>query len=317
MATIVITGGTGLIGKALSKALLADGHSIIILTRNVSNALSSSPIEGLRYAAWDVEKKWIDADAISQADYIIHLAGANVADGRWTVKRKWEIQNSRIQSGETLVQALRTTPNKVKKVIAASAIGWYGPDKTIPNPTPFVETDKVDLSYLGETCLRWENSLEGINDLQIKKVTLRIGIVLTPAGGALKEFLKPLQYGIATIMGNGKQVVSWIHIEDLIALIKYSIANDTLEGVYNAVSPNPVTNENLVKTMAGLPFKNMLKKFSIVIKVPAILLKIGLGEMSVEVLKSATVSSAKIQSTGFNFKYDTIKTALASFINFE
>jgi uncharacterized protein (TIGR01777 family) len=315
MSTILITGGTGLIGKALSKKLLESGHEVIVLTRDVDRSVATNNINGLQFAAWDLNKKWIDAEALSKADTIIHLAGANVAEGRWTTKRKWEIQDSRISTGKLLVHSLSHTPNKVKKIISASAIGWYGPDKSVPNSSPFIETDAVDLSYLGETCLRWENALEGITALGITKVTLRIGIVLSPIGGALKEFLKPLQFGLATIMGSGKQIVSWIHIDDLVSLIEFSINNESINGIYNAVAPHPISNEQLVKTMASLPFKNVLKKFSVVVKVPALLLKIALGEMSVEVLKSATVSSQKIQAAGFSFKYDTIKKALVSFIN--
>jgi uncharacterized protein (TIGR01777 family) len=310
MATILITGGTGLVGKALSAHLLSKGHSVIILSRDKKKTKEISSDNKIQYAYWDLNSNWVDAEAIAKADYIVHLAGAGVADKRWSTSRKKEILDSRVNSGLLIANALATLPNKVKAVIGASAIGWYGPDPQIPNENPFKEDAPWHQSYLGDTCYQWENAISTIEALGIRRVTLRIGIVLSKEGGALKEFLKPLQFGLATVMGTGKQIVSWIHINDLVSLIDFSINSDAVSGVYNAVSPQPVSNKDLVKALAKAK-----GGFYFLAKAPAFVLKLVLGEMSIEVLKSATVSASKILSTGFQFQYSAIEKAMQSFFD--
>jgi uncharacterized protein len=302
MKTVLITGGTGLVGKALGLALLEKGYQVIILSRASDRA---STISNLTYATWNVEQQTIDADAVAKADYIIHLAGAGVADKRWTPKRKQEIVDSRTQSSLLIVDSLQKIENKVKAVISASAIGWYGADPVIPNLKPFIETDPADTAFLGETCKLWEQSIEPVTQSGKRLVILRIGIVLSKDGGALKEFLKPLKLGVAAILGNGKQVISWIHIDDLVRLFMAAIENEKMNGTYNAVAPIPVTNKELTLTLA-----KSKKNFFIPFHVPAFLLKLVLGEMSIEVLKSATVSAIKTETTGFAFKYPLITAAL-------
>ena len=306
MATILITGGTGLVGRALSKALLEKGHSVIILTRKIE-VMADHPQSknGIQWAQWNVESQTIDKDAVARADYIIHLAGAGVADKRWTKKRKQEILDSRVKSGALLVNALNKIENKVKAVITASAIGWYGADPVIPNPNPFLEDAPADTAFLGDTCRQWEQSIEPVTQLKKRLVKLRIGIVLSKDGGALKEFIKPLQFGVAAILGNGKQMISWIHIDDLVNMFMAAIENEYMNGIYNAVAPQPVSNKELTLELA-----RSRKKFFIPFYVPSFILKLMLGEMSIEILKSATVSSTKIHQAGFNFKFPDIKSAL-------
>jgi uncharacterized protein len=303
--TILITGGTGLIGKALTKALLLKGYNVIILTRN---AESMEGGEGLQYAEWNIEKQTIDTDALKQADYIIHLAGAGVADKRWTAKRKLEIQNSRTKSGALLVKVLQENPNKVKALICASAIGWYGADsssQTLTGKNGFEETAPAANDFLGQTCKLWEQSTDPLLQLNKRLVKLRIGIVLSNNGGALKEFKKPLRFGLATILGSGKQIISWIHIDDLVQLFIYALENENMNGVYNAAAPNPVSNKELILAAA-----KSRGKFYIPVYVPSLVLKLMLGEMSIEVLKSTTVSSRKVQDAGFHFSFPYIETAL-------
>lgn len=306
--TVLITGGTGLVGSFLAQELSASGYQVIILTRSRSKSPSATASR-ISYSRWNPAERFIDPLAIGQADYIVNLAGAGVADKRWTPSRKEEIIRSRVESAETVIQALKQTANKVKTVVNASAIGWYGPDPQIPNPAPFKETDPADKAFLGETVRHWEESISPVAQLSKRLVIFRIGIVLSDKGGALAEFLKPMRFGIAPVMGNGRQMVSWIHINDLCSLIRYALENEHINGVYNAVSPNPVSNRELIDTLARVKPGLQVK-----MPVPAFLLKIMLGEMSIEVLKSATVSSRKISEAGFSFRYPGLENAITSIL---
>jgi uncharacterized protein (TIGR01777 family) len=299
MATVLITGGTGMIGSALTKALVEKGYQVIILTRKIGK---HSIEKNISYAEWDVEKQTIDEKAISRADYVIHLAGANVAEGRWTDKRKKEIIDSRVKSGDLIVKSLREIQNKIKAVISAAAIGYYGPN-TSPGKS-FTETDPPYNDFLGNVVQQWEEAVQPVVKLEKRLVIFRTGIVLSNEGGAYAEFKKPMRFRVATILGSGKQMVSWIHIDDLVRLYIEAIENENFRGVYNAVAPNPVSNELLIRTIAKASGKNFA-----VMHVPAFALKLALGEMSVEVLKSTTVSSARLQQTAFKFLFTDIDSA--------
>ncbi|MDB5247891.1 MAG: hypothetical protein JWQ40_2285 [Segetibacter sp.] len=307
MSTILITGGSGLLGSALTKMLIAEGHKVIILTRSEKPADNSS----VRYATWDVKAQTIDETAISSADYIIHLAGAGVADKRWTDDRKKEIIQSRTESSALLVKALQKVPNKVKAVISASAIGFYGDDeKRPPKKKVFTEEMRADKEFLGETCRLWEESIDPVQKAGIRLVKFRIGIVLSNDGGAFPEFKKPVKFGIAGVLGSGKQVVSWIHIDDLCRMFIYAIDHEDMQGVYNAVAPKPVRNKELTLLLA----EKIKGRFFVHMHVPVFVLKAMLGQMSVEVLKSATVSCDKIKATGFTFLYPAIEPALDNLV---
>lgn len=307
MSTILITGGTGLIGTALTKLLTTAGHKVIILSR--SNKTSDN--DKISYALWDVKKQTYDAASFSSADYIIHLAGAGVADKKWTRDRKKEIIESRTESSALIIKALQAVSNKVKAVISASAIGWYGDDeKRTPRRKCFTEEMRADKEFLGETCRLWEESIEPVQQLGKRTVKLRIGIVLSNDGGALPEFKKPIRFGIAGVLGSGKQVISWIHIEDLCRMFLYAIEHEQVEGVYNAVAPIPVRNKELTLLLA----QKMKGKFFVHLHVPTFVLQAMLGQLSVEVLKSATVSCQKIMESGFTFLYPAIEPALNNLI---
>lgn len=297
METVLIAGGTGLIGKHLSKALVQKGYKIIVLTRQGNSA---SDVE---YAIWDPQTRTIDRAAIERADHIINLAGANVADGRWTEKKKREIVSSRVMTGETIVRALQEIPNGVRTVINSSAIGWYGPDKI--NSKPFVESDPHYTDFLGTTCRQWEDSIKPVEQLEKRLVILRTGIVLSKVGGAYAEFRKPVSFHVAPILGSGKQVISWIAIEDIVGLYVAAIENSRMSGIYNAVAPNPVSNREMMKTIVSVTGTRC-----VFVKVPAFALKIALGEMSIEVLKSTTVSAEKVLSAGYRFAYPGINSAI-------
>ncbi|MGL6266991.1 MAG: TIGR01777 family oxidoreductase [Chitinophagaceae bacterium] len=317
MPTVLITGGTGMIGTALSRHLLSEGYNVIILSRNPRETAVSHDLGterrifrssgNLFYSRWDIDKMTIDPAALKEADYVIHLAGAGVADKRWTAARKKEILESRTSSSKLLLKCLQQNPNKVKAVISASAIGWYGPD----NGKVFTEEDPAANDFLGQTCVAWENSIQPVVELGKRLVKLRLGIVLSDEGGALKAFKKPLAFGFAAILGNGKQMTSWIHIDDLCRGFLFAIENRELEGVYNLAAPEPVDNKTLTLTLAQKQNGKAYISFS----VPSSILKLALGEMSVEILKSATVSSLKIQQAGFNFIYPNISSAIRNLSN--
>jgi len=304
MTTVLITGGTGMIGTHLQKFLSEKGYSVIVLIRNEKSRKSSHP--NIAYAKWNVEKGEIDKVAITSADYIIHLAGANVAEKRWTDKRKKEIVESRTKSGELLIKSVKEIPNKVKAVISASAIGWYGPDTKESRKHGFKEDAPPAENFLGETCKLWEASIQPVEKLYKRLCIFRFGIVLSKNGGALEEFKKPLNFGVAAILGDGKQIISWIHIDDLCRMLLFAIENENISGIYNAVSLKPVTNKELTLTLA----KQMRGKLYIPVHVPAFSLKLILGELSIEVLKSATVNDEKIRRAGFDFLYTDVESAL-------
>jgi uncharacterized protein len=311
MPTVLISGGTGLIGKALTRFLNAKGYTTIILSRHPpsisksTGRMAQTPSQ-VQWAAWDIKEETIDSHAIQKADFIIHLSGANLAEKRWSRERKIEICESRIKSSELIVKALKEIPNSVKAVVSASGIGWYGADPEIPNPGPFTETDPADAGFLGKTCQAWEESIGPVRGLGKRLVILRTGLVLSNEGGALKKFEKPIKFGIAAILGSGKQMISWIHIDDICRLYQEAMENENWQGPYNAVAPHPVNNKTLVTELGKL----VKGKFVISFYIPSFILKIVFGELSIEVLKSTTVSSKKIRQTGFQFIYPGIEPAL-------
>jgi hypothetical protein len=194
----------------------------------------------------------------------------------------------------------------VKAVISASATGWYGADeKKFRGKKGFTEDAAADTEFLGETCKQWEESISPVERLGKRLVKLRTGIVLSNDGGALKEFKKPIKAGVAAVLGNGKQLVSWIHIDDLCRLFIYAMEKE-IKGVYNAVAPGPVTNKELMLKLAS----KMRGSFFIPLHVPAFVIRLLFGEMSIEVLKSVTVSSEKVREAGFTFLYPSIEVAL-------
>lgn len=305
MQTVLISGGTGLVGTALSKHLINKGYKVILLSRQLPNTGQTGIANGnISFAKWDIKKQEMDIAALQKADYIIHLAGAGVMDKKWTKDYKKEIVDSRVNSSRLIAENLQQYPNKVQAVISASAIGFYGKDEE--PATIFTEDAAADDNFLGETCKLWEESMQPVIQLNKRLVQFRIGIVLTKEGGALKEFITPLKMGVAAILGNGKQIISWVHMDDLCRMFLLAIENEKLHGVYNAVAPAPVSNKLLTLTLA----KKMKRLFYIPIHVPQFILKIMLGGRSIEILKSTTVSCKKILATGFGFQFENIDAAL-------
>jgi len=291
-------------GTALSRFLASRGNQVIILTRNPKAYRSSSP--GISYAAWNIDEQSVNEEAFQKAKYVVHLAGAGVADKPWTEKRKKEIVESRTRSSELLIKAMSRIPNEIVSVVSASAIGWYKPNLS----KPAIETDPPDTGFLGETCQAWENSIQPVKELGKKLVILRTGIVLSNEGGAFPALAKPVRFGIAGILGTGKQIISWIHIEDICRLYTEAMMNPSWSGVYNAVTPNPVSNRTFTLELA----KKMKGSFFIPIPVPNFVLRMNLGDRSEEVLKSSNISANKLKQQGFQFIYPTIDAAFRELI---
>ena len=305
MSTVLITGGTGLIGVALTQYLKVKGYDVIILSRKTR---MPSRDKSIQYLIWNPEKNLIDERAIKESDYIIHLAGAGIADKRWTNSRKKEILNSRKLSAEFIVQSLQKIPNKVSAVVSASGIGWYIPSSNPDSGKPDfrLETDPPDSGFLGETCRIWEESIGPVRSMGKRLVIYRTGLVLSREGGAFPSFYRAAKFGLAPILSSGKQMMSWIHIDDLCRLYEEALKKDMLEGVYNAVAPNPISNRDLTIALAKLLRGNFFISFH----VPAFLLNILFGGVSIELLKSVQVNAGKIRKTGFQFLFPGIDAAI-------
>lgn len=299
MINILITGGTGTVGSALTRMLIQQQYKVTILTRSLHTA---QPLPGVEYALWNVDKKEIDKAALQKANVIIHLAGAGVMGHKWTNAYKQEIVDSRVKGLKLMIDELKKMNHQVNTLISASAIGWYGGD----NSKSYTEELPAAPGFLGDTCKLWEAAADSAKETGIRVVKIRTGIVLAEKGGAYPEFKTSIKFGVASILGNGNQIVSWIDIEDLCRMYLYAIQHQNISGAFNAVAPAPVSNKTLTITIAKL----LRKQFYIPMHVPSFMLKLLFGERSIEILKSADVSAAKIKLTGFTFLYPSIESSV-------
>ncbi|NJM79068.1 MAG: TIGR01777 family protein [Flavobacterium sp.] len=298
---VLVTGATGLVGNELVDLLLQNGISVNYLSTSKSKLVSESNYKGFY---WNINSGEIDKNAFDEVEVIIHLAGATVAK-RWTKFYKEEIINSRTLSTRLLYQTLAKNQNQVKHIISASAIGIYPSSLN----EIYAETDKsVDDSFLGEVVVKWEEEVTKFERLNIMVSKVRIGLVLAKNGGALQEMSTPIKLGIGSGFGTGKQYQSWIHIHDL-ATIFYFIVSNKLSGIYNAVSPYPVTNNELTKSIA-----KVLNKTYFFPNVPKFMMKLVLGEMHQILFSSQNVSARKILDKGFQFKYASLEKALQNLL---
>ena len=301
MKRILITGGTGLVGERLSKILKQKGYEVGVLTRQPEKGKDSS----LKYFKWDPSLNQIDPHAIEWAEGIIHLAGAGVADKRWSKSRKEEILNSRVSSTNLLNSVVQKAINKPSVIVSASAIGFYG---FFTGAKLLVETDVPGNDFLADVTLKWEQAVDKMPG-DLRKVKLRVGVVLSTEGGALPKLMQPVKLGAGAALASGSQYISWIHIDDLCEMFVKSLEDEQMSGAYNAVAPNPVTNKELTTAIA-----QKLHKPLFLPNVPAFILKIMLGEMAYMVIEGNNVSCRKILDTGFKFKYRTVNEALEELI---
>ncbi len=299
MAIILISGGTGLVGKALSSKLINDGHQVRVLTR-----VQKPSVTNLTYFVWDVNTGYIDEAAFENIDHLVHLAGEGVADKRWTELRKAEIIDSRVKSFELLERVIIQKNIKLKSFVGASAIGFYGLNSTTQ---PFVETDACGNDFLSEVCVKWENAYTNAEQYCNNKTIIRIGIVLAKNGGALKKMLPVFKLGLGSPISNGKQSMPWVHIDDLVAIFNEALFNTNYSGIYNAVCTEQINNQQFSKALAAT-----LNKPFFAPNVPAFILKLLLGKMAVIVLGGSKINNQKIINAGFKFKFVTIEQALQS-----
>lgn len=303
MATIGITGGTGFIGQHISSTLIAQGHKVIVFSRSPTR---NGHMPQITYAFWDPQQEQIDTEALGRVQTMIHLAGAGIADKKLTPARKQEIIDSRVKGTHFLVSRLKKHAPGCRSLIATSAIGFYGPDRA--HRRPFTEASAPFPDFLGETCQLWETAILSATDFQ-RVVILRTGIVLGKEGGAFRKLSAPLRWGIMPVLGSGRQIVSWIHVTDLASMFAYAVAQPDMAGIYNAVAPQPVTHRALMHAIC-----NAKGGITIPIPVPAFLLRLAMGALAGEILKSCTVSAGKIKSEGFKFRFDNIREATQNLV---
>lgn len=301
--TILITGGSGLIGRLLTRRLLEKGYAVRWLVRSPTAANVSKEVLAYR---WDVDKGYIDPAALDGTDVLIHLAGENLAGGRWTAKRKKVLMESRTRSTTLLVNKLKESPGQVKKFLTASAIGYYG-DR--PGSETMTEESTPGDDFLAEITKNWESAADELLMSGIRVVKVRIGIVLSAQGGALQELARPVRWFAGSPLGSGDQVMSWIHEDDLARIFIHLMENGQSQGAFNAVSPNPVTNRELVQAIA-----RVLHRPVILPPVPAFILRLLLGEMAAMVLSGCRVSGKKLEDTGFEFRFRELAPALADIL---
>ena len=296
MRTVLITGASGLIGRHLCKLLSERGYSIRVLGRSTRKEI---PYEQF---IWNVNENKMDVNAVKDVDYIIHLAGANISEGRWTDARKEEIVRSRVNSASLLFNAVNETNTKLKAFISSSAIGFYGA-KTVE--TIFEETHQPGTDFIGQVCEKWEDAAQQFQQQGIRTVMIRTGVVLTQKEGPLAKMAMPVKLGIGSGLGKGSQYLPWIHIDDLCNIYAKTLEDEKMNGAYNGVGPEHISNVEFTKSIGKAVGRKVWFP-----NVPAFILKILFGEMAVIFLEGSRVSAQKIESAGFNFEFRTAQAAL-------
>jgi uncharacterized protein (TIGR01777 family) len=299
MKTILIAGGTGLVGQLLAQTLNDEGYNI----RLISRSKPSNPV--FPTFLWNVDKGVADANAFKEVDIVINLAGSGVADKLWTERRKKEITESRVKSNQLLAYCFKNY-HRPGLYISAGAIGFYGHRDDELLTEEHVSGD----DFLSKSCTSWENAVFETADQSTRLILFRIGIVLSTRGGALQKMIFPWKMGISTSFNPGNQWYSWIHEEDLVRLFVFAIQNEQVKGIYSAVAPNPEKMYDFAKAMnaqSKLPWR-------MVWSIPFTILTTAMGEMSTVLTNSAKVSSEKIIKAGFQFKFKKMDEALKNLI---
>ena len=299
---VLITGGTGFIGKHLTRLLIQNGFSVSVFSRSYKQNTAD-----ISYFKWDIANHSIDEEAVLKADYIIHLAGEGIADERWTAKRKEAIVQSRETSIQLIYDVLKKNNKKLDAFVSASGVGIYG---AVNGSEICTETTAPVYDFLGSTCQKWEAAADTIERLGIRTVKIRTGIVLGKGEGFLKKLAPIFKYRLGSALGSGKQYMPWIHIDDLCSIYLEAIKNPEMSGAYNAAINDNTNNEIFSKTLAKIYGYSLWLP-----NVPAFLIKMILGEMALIILTGRRVSSDKIEKTGFKFQFNTLEMALKDCLN--
>jgi uncharacterized protein (TIGR01777 family) len=287
---VLVTGGTGLVGRSLRKALAAAGHSVTVVSREPMR------VPG-RAVGWD------DLDAIMpEVDAVVNLAGASIADGRWTAKRKAAIRRSRVQGTRALVLAMERSARKPQVFVSASAVGFYGPH----DDEELDETAANGEGFLASVCRAWEREASAAETAGVRVVLLRLGVVLAPQGGALGRMLIPFRACVGGVLGSGRQWMSWVHVDDVVGLVLMALQTEELVGPVNATAPNPVTNRDFTKALG-----RVLERPA-VLPVPGMALRLVLGEMASMLLTGQRVVPTAAAEAGYEFRHPEIAGALAA-----
>jgi len=303
MEKIVVTGATGLIGKVLCNTLIERGDELTIFSTNTGKAKTLFPF-AKEVVEWkDYEKDY--SSFIEGKDAVIHLAGANVAGKRWTTGYKNEIYRSRINTTRNLVSSIELCKQKPEVFISASAIGFYGDREN----TSLTEESSCGNDFLSRVCTDWEAASERLENVNVRRVVVRTGIVLSNEEGALKKMLLPFKLFVGGQLGNGKQWFSWIHIDDIISLYLFLLENKNLSGIFNAAAPQPVEMKVFAKTLGKVLHKPSL--FS----VPEFILQLAMGESASAILASQKVFPQALVNAGYKFKFENLEPALQQLLN--
>lgn len=296
MAHILITGGSGSIGRGLIPKLQANGHSVSVIGRSVHRNLDVPSY------TWDLHKGTLDERALKDVTHIIHLAGAGIADKPWSPSRKQEIIESRVKPLQLLSETLKKRNQRIEAIISSSAVGYYG---AITSEKVFTEVDAPANDFLGSTCKLWEDAVQSFKPVADREVRVRTGIVLMKSDGALPKLALPVRFGVGAAIGSGKQWMPWIHIDDMTSVYLHAIENRHMHGAYNAVSPESATQSQFIQKIG-----KSLKRPVFLPSVPRFLVSTVLGEMSKVVTEGSRVSCQKIMDSGFEFKHIHLQEAL-------
>ncbi|HEV7347976.1 TIGR01777 family oxidoreductase [Telluribacter sp.] len=298
--TVLITGGTGLIGRRLTELLLERGYRVAYLSRGPAS------YPNVKVFQWDISKGYVDKQALDNMDYLIHLAGAGIADGRWTEDRKKIILSSRTESIQLLARKMAEQGVKPKVFVSSSAIGYYGADTGDVQQT---ETSPPGNDFMAEVTVKWEAAADAVKALGVRTVKIRTGVVLSGEGGALPQIAAPARWAVGAPLGSGKQWVSWIHVDDICRMYLEALEHPDWEGVYNGVAPSPVTNEQLTRQIC-----DVLGKPQWAPHVPAFALRLVFGEMAAVVLGSSYVKNERIRHSAFRYLYPGLQAALVDLL---
>lgn len=298
MKKILIAGGTGFVGKQLIDFLVGKGYSIHVLTRKPR----ANPLENIHFFLWNIERQYIDKKAFEGVEILINLTGANIGEKRWTNDRKKEIIDSRIKSINLLYQYISENKFPINTFISSSAVGFYG---AVTTDKTFAETSESGNDFLASVCQQWENAAFEFQDLGVRTVILRKGVILGKEGGMVKKLSPLAKLGINVSLGSGKQYLPWIDIRDLVRLYDFILSNTQLKGIFNAVATEQITMNDFSKVL----LKSFGKK-SFIPNAPAFVIRLLFGEMAVMLLEGSKVSNEKIKNAGFSFEFDTIEKSL-------